>query len=189
MRKIYTAIYSRNSVLEFREGVKVKQSGDWKEIEGRLIARAATLESGEGHKEIVMSLTPTECYKLGLVAKQVAKSTSPTKKRAIVHNPTDNRWSEILVEYWRNNDRSGYAIILQVKEKEGDNERIVNKINVPTTNKVELLALADFLLNLNTLLRWREVIKVEQQESSQEPAPAEEELDDLIDDDIDEIEL
>jgi len=51
------------------------------------------------------------------------------------------------------------------------------------------LALADFLLNLNTLLRWREVIKVEQQESSQEPAPAEEELDDLIDDDIDEIEL
>jgi hypothetical protein len=170
-RRIYTAVYSRNSVLELREGRKIKQSGEWKEIEGRLVVRAATLQSQP--REIIMSLSPAECFRLATTIKHVVKNGG--RKTAIVHRPQQDeaKFSEIIVERWENNGRSGYAIILQIRM---DN-RIAERINIPT-EKLELVALAKFLEDLNTLLRWREVVKVEQE---QEEAPE----DDIVIDDED----
>ena len=187
MRKIYSAIYSRNAVLEAKEAAKVSQRGDWKEYHGRLLLRGATLESGENHKEIVMSLEPKECFKLAAVIKQIVKNGG--RKVAIVHKPNqdEERYNEVVVEKWENNGRSGYAIILQVRVKENDRDRIVLKVNVPV-DKIELLAFSDFLKELNTILRWRDIVKVEPQEGSNEQeVPPPEPLE--IDDDLDDIDL
>jgi len=181
-RRIYTAEFSRNSVLEVKETAKVKESGEWKEYHGRVVVRAATLQSGDNHREIAMLLSPVECYKIGLVIKQVAKATQPIRKKVIVHKPEESKFSELIVEYWRNDNRSGYAIILQLRE--GDN---VVKVNVPL-EKVNFLALGDFFQSLNTLLRWREVVRIESPEESPEETPN----DDLPidnDDAFDDIEL
>jgi len=183
-RRIYTSIYSKSAVLEVREAVKVRERGEWKEYLGRTVIRAATLESGDNHKEITMSLSPSECYKLGIVIKQVAKSQQPVKKKVIIHNPEGNKYSEIIVEYWQNGDRKGFAVILQLRERVEDRDNILVRINVPI-EKIEFLALGDFFQSLNTLLRWREVIKVEQQEPHE--APADEPV--IDDDDLDDIEL
>jgi hypothetical protein len=185
-RRIFSEIYSRNSVLELKESAKVKTRGEWKEYYGRLLLRAANLETGDNHKEIVMSLSPTECYKLATVIKHVVKNGG--RKTAIVHRPQQDeaKFTEVVVEKWENNGRSGYAIILQIRIKENDRDRIETRINIPV-EKLELLALASFLENLNTSLRWREVIKV-QQEASDE-APADEPIDDIEDIDIDDIDM
>jgi len=187
MRKIYTAIYSRNSVLEAKESAKIAQKGEWKEYFGRLQLRAATLTTGDDHRELVMSLTPAECYKLSLVIKQIVKNGG--RKVAILHKPNqeEERYTEVVVEKWENNGRSGYAIILQIRTKENGRDRIELKINVPV-DKVELLAFADFLQGLNTLLRWRGAVKVESGGEEPEETPPEEPVE-INDDDLDDIDL
>lgn len=181
-RKIYCAEYSRNSVLEVKEAVKVSQRGDWKEYHGRVVVRAATLESGDNHKEIAMSLSPVECFKIGLVIKQVAKATQPTRKKVIIHQPEEGKYSELVVEHWQNGNRSGYAVILQLRE--GDN--VVTKVNIPL-EKVNFLALGEFFKDLNTLLRWKDAVKVESGGEPEETPP--EEPVELDDDDLDDIDL
>ena len=180
-RRIYTAEFSRNSVLEVKETAKVKESGEWKEYHGRVVVRAATLQSGDNHREIAMLLSPVECYKIGLVIKQVAKATQPIRKKVIVHKPEESKFSELIVEYWRNDNRSGYAIILQLRE--GDN---VVKVNVPL-DRINFLALGEFFKNLNTLLRWKEIVRVEVEQQEPHEAPADEPV--IDDDDLDDIEL
>jgi len=181
-RKIYAAEYSRNAVLEIKEAVKTVQRGDWKEYHGRVVVRAATLETGDRHKEVMMSLSPVECYRLGLVIKQIVKSQQPVRKKVIIHQPEEGKFSELIAEYWRNNNREGYAIILQLRE--GDNVTV--KVNVPI-EKINFLALGDFFQSLNTLLRWRELKKVESSDSNEQEVPEEEPLE--IDDDLDDIDL
>lgn len=160
-KRIYTSVFSRNAVLEVREGNKVKVNGEWKEIYGRAILRAANLQSGENHQEVIVSLTPTECYKVALAMKQVAKNNEATKKKVLVHKPVqdEEKFTELIVEQWRNNNRTGFAVLLQTRNQ----QEIEKKVNV-AMDKVEFLALADFLQSLNSLLRWKEIIKIETQQ-------------------------
>ena len=189
-RKLFTEVYSKNSVLELREVAKTRRSNEWREYYGRLLMRASTLETGDARKEVIMSLSPSECYKLGLLIKQIAKTSQPTKRKVIIHKPDQNveRYTEILVEHWQNNGKSGYSVILQVRKKENERDFIETKVNVPM-DKIDFLSLGHFLENLNVLLRWKEVVKVE--ETPEESPEETEETSDLpIDNnEFDDIEL
>jgi hypothetical protein len=65
---------------------------------------------------------------------------------------------------WERNGRKGFSLILIVKQGEQ-----TEKINVACSGE-ELIALADWMKELNTLLRYKEVIKVEE-EGGDEPLP------------------
>lgn len=176
MRKIYSAIYSKNSVLEVREAGKTKVKNGWKETIGRVILRGATFD--HSHKEIVVSLTPTECFALSIGIKHILKTQEATKKRIVVHKPAENKFTEVYVEHWKNENRDGYAVILRVK----NGETTQTLINVPTS-KIELMAFAEFLRDLNTIARWKEAVKVEQG-STETPTPTETEEEETEEDEI-----
>jgi len=166
-KRIYYALYSKSAVVEFEEKPKIRQRNGWIEKTGALKVRFATLESGENHKELLSQMNPAECYKFYAKASKVIKGQS-NREEVFVHkqqNQQDAPTKRLIIERWERNGRKGFSVILVVSQQ-GEQE----KINV-ACNGEELAALADWMRELNTLLRYKEIIKVEEEEGGDEPPP------------------
>lgn len=166
-KRIYYALYSKSAVVEFEEKPKVKQKNGWIEKTGALKVRFATLESGENHKELLSQMNPAECFKFYAKANKVIKGQS-NREEVFVHKQQDQQdapTKRLIIEKWERNGRKGFSVILVVKQGEQ-----TEKINVACSGE-ELVALADWMKELNTLLRYKEVIKVEEENGGDEPPP------------------
>jgi hypothetical protein len=165
-KRIFYPLYSKSAVAEFEEKQKTKQRNGWIEKTGVLKVRFATLQTGENHKELLSQMSPAECYKFYAKANKVLKGQS-TREEIFVHKQQDQQnapTKRLIVEKWERNGRKGFSLILIVKQGEQ-----TEKINVACSGE-ELIALADWMKELNTLLRYKEVIKVEE-EGGDEPLP------------------
>ncbi|GAB6075160.1 hypothetical protein [Desulfurobacterium crinifex] len=166
-RRIYYPLYSRSSVVEFEERPKVRQRNGWIEKTGALRVRFATLEAGENHKKLLTQMNPVECYKFYAKATKVLKGQS-SQEEVFVHKNHDQQdapTKKLLIERWERNGKKGFSIILLVLQGE-QRERI----NVACSGE-ELAALADWMKELNTILRYKEAIRVEEEEGGNEPLP------------------
>ena len=173
-KRIFYALYSKSAVVEFEEKPKVRQQRNWIEKTGAIRLRFATLRTGENHQELFAQMTPMECYKFYVKALKILKGQS-SQEEVFIHRNNDQEnasTKRLLIEKWERNGRKGYSLVLLVTQGE---ER--KRINVACSGD-ELLSLTDWMKSLNSLLRYKEVIKVEEEEGGNELPPRPSDTDD-----------
>jgi len=174
-------LFSRSAMARFSERVRSRKVGNWIERSKVLSLRFVSLR--EKGKVVVAQMSPTECYVFYLKALKVLKGKSNSEE--VFFHKVGDTVKRLFIESWERDGKKGYSISLSVKGG--------SSVSV-ACSKEELLALAEWMKELNVLLRYAELERVESEGEEekgevQEAVEAEGENVDIEDLDIEDIEF
>jgi len=172
-------VYSSKTGLEVVAITRTKKKGEYTNKWGSIRFRFFEME---GEKRSIKVLCDTvEAHRFARALKHVVSKKPEKPVTILIHKYEKEKKTvktTVFVEYWKNKDREGFAVIL--KQNNGGEV----KINVPI-GKDEALFLADLLQYLAVEQSWFTSVKEEVEPTSEDDVPSppdnDEETEDAID--------